>query len=92
MCPAFEEENLDDKDETFIIRDKLGIIKEMGKDYSSINKGMQSVQVGEFLYGVFGYLRELMGVENCLYLLKIWWTLLQIFESAYTPEFVKKQK
>lgn len=39
--PAFEEETLEDNGDKLIVRDKFGVIKEVGKHYSSIPKHLE---------------------------------------------------
>ena len=107
MYPAFKEEVLEEKADTQIVRDKWGIVKEIGKGHSTIPKypdfpvktlddwekikverfnpdtpgrfpagwadellaGDRDelyLQIGEYPYGLFGFLREVMGVESFL--------------------------
>lgn len=105
--PAFEFQGIEDKGDTLIIRDYLGILQEVLKNGSSIpryidypiktrndwkkireerlnphdpcrfpenwdeleklyNDGDAVVQLGTFPYGLFGTLRDMMGVEELL--------------------------
>lgn len=105
--PAFEYKVIEDKGDTLIVRDALGILQEIGKGWSSIpryieypvkgwkdweklkkeklnpddpgrfpdnwqqlvreyNEGDRIVQLGLYPYGLFGTLRDMMGVEELL--------------------------
>jgi len=107
MYPGYDEATLEERESTLVIRDRLGVVKEVGKGYSSLPKYLefpiknrddwekmraeqfdpdvsgrfaenwekeltagdrreQYLQIGEYPYGLFGYLRELMGIENFL--------------------------
>ena len=107
MCPFFEEVVLEDKTDTQVVRDQWGVVKEIGKGYSTIPKYLEFpirnlgdwekmkaerfdpdapgrfpvgwadellsgdredlyLQIGEYPYGLFGFLREVMGIEDFL--------------------------
>ncbi len=106
-CPSFKYEMIEDRENTRIVRDQLGILKEERKHGSSIpryiaypvknrsdwenlkeerlnpddpgrfpdnwaslvkdyHEGDKIVQLGTFPYGLFGTLRDMMGVEELL--------------------------
>jgi uroporphyrinogen decarboxylase len=106
-CPAFKREFIEEKDDTYLIRDELGVLQEIWKGGSTIprilenpvkdraswetlkaerlnpdaperfpgnwenlvreyNEGDKIIQLGWFPYGLFGTLRDMMGVEELL--------------------------
>lgn len=107
FCPAYEEKVVEQREDTLIVIDNMGITKEIRKSGSSIpryidypvknmcdwekvkkerlnpddpdrfptnwldfakhyNEGEEAVQLGSWPFGLFGTLRELMGVEELL--------------------------
>ena len=107
LYPDFGETVIEDRVDTQIIRDKWGVVKQIGKGFSSIPKHLDYpikniddweqmkaerldpdspgrfpdgwadelltgdrdemyLQIGDYPYGMFGFVRELMGVEEFL--------------------------
>lgn len=107
FSPMFENEVLEDRGDTQLVRDTMGVVMEVHKrgltvpryvecpvkskeDWDALkamrlnpddparlpenwgqlvkfyNEGDYAVRIGDYPYGLFGTLRELMGVEECL--------------------------